>query len=248
MALEDLDISEDYAALDILREEHLHELVLDIEEYVNTRVKLNFQQIGIDVFGGTYVFNNDGVQTESPTLVEQVALKDETQSVTGSWTFTNTVGFQNTVSFTGLVNGSIQPRCRAYRATSNQTINDATATAVSLAAESYDIGTMHDNSTNPTRITIPSGTSGSYLFKGQVQFAANATGRREVYIYKNGSLIATNQVPSASAGFDTTVEISTQDNASAGDYYELYAYQNRGGTLDLVFGEFKTFFAAMKVW
>lgn len=249
MALEDLDVVENYLALKILRQVHLNAAMQSIEDFINTNVKLNFQQIGVDVFGPSYEFTNDGLASLATPLADLVAKLDDNETVTAPWTFDDTVSFNQLVLFFNLISSSYQPRVKAYRATSNQSIPDATPTAIALAAHSYDTTlALHNTGLNNTRITIPSGASGIYSFNAQANFSGNATGRREIYIYKNGSEIAKFNVPTASAGFDTTIQVHLQDESIAGDYYEMFVFQNSGGALDIEFGAEKTFFQAMKVW
>lgn len=248
MALTDLNVTENYTAYRILRQTHLNTAIANIEDYINDNINQNFQQLGLDVFGVLYEFNNDGLQSYTPSLIDRVAFLGENETVTGSWTFENTIGFSQVASFTNFINGSVQPRCLAYRVTSDQTIATATDTAISFGAEGFDLSSMHDNSTNPSRITIPSGAGGSYFFNGQVTFAANATGRREVAIFKNGTELARSIIPTAGAGYVAKLQVSAIDNASSGDYYELYVYQDSGGNLAAQFGQTKTFLSAMKAW
>jgi len=47
--------------------------------------------------------------------------------------------------------------------TSDVTITQNTATTVSWDAETFDTDAFHDNSTNPSRLTIPTGKAGKYL-------------------------------------------------------------------------------------
>ena len=54
--------------------------------------------------------------------------------------------------------------CGAYKQ-AQQTVSSTTA-ALTLTSEDYDTATMHDNSTNPARITIPSGGDGRYIVHG----------------------------------------------------------------------------------
>jgi hypothetical protein len=107
---------------------------------------------------------------------------------------------------------------------------------------------LHDNSTNPSRITIPSGGSGIYIFNAQVTFDNNNTGRREVYIYKNGSQIAVSKLFNPDATQDSVLTIFVQSPCSVSDYFEVFVYQNSGGALDVVQGQASTFFSALKVW
>src|SRR5687768_14942813 len=75
---------------------------------------------------------------------------------------------------------------KAYRA-GTQTLATATATAVNLATEEYDSDAFHDNATNNTRFTVPSGKAGKYALKGKVMFGADANGERVIWFRLNGT-------------------------------------------------------------
>lgn len=246
--ISDLVVTEDYTALTILKEDELQNQNTSIETWANTKVKLNLSQFILDVFGGSYVLNDDGIATLASPLADLAAKLADNETVTGAWTFSGATTFSNTVSSSSTFTSTGQNKCRAYRTTSAQAIATATATAISFGAESFDTGSMHDNSTNPTRITIPTGGSGVYVFNGQVQFAADATGYRDVMIYKNGSLVAKHRQIAASGSLTSDINVSFIDTANANDYYELYVYQNSGSDVDVNFGENITFFSALKVW
>lgn len=248
MALEDLDITENWQDLEVLFEEQLHTAMLDIENFINTNVKLNFQQLGLDVFGNTYEFNNDGVATLPTPLIDLIAQLDQDEEINGAWTFKDTVQFEQPISSSSTISSSAQPRTKAFRDVSNQSIPNNTFTAVNLNSEAYDIGSLHDNVVNPQRFTVPSGAGGSYSFKAQAVFAANNTGYRQAVIRKNGSLFAVVYDGAPSATADSSIQVAVDDEASVGDYYEFYVFQNSGGALDLLENVELTFFSCRKVW
>lgn len=242
-----LDITENYAALTILTEAELNEMVDSAEDYINEKIRLNLIQFASDVMDpATYVFNDDGVPTFATPLINLVGRLAENETVAGQWTFTDITTFNAAVNGTSVFTSTGQPRCRAYRPTINQTIANATPTALSLGAETYDVGAMHDIATNPNRITIPGGGSGIYNFTSQVTFVANNVGWREVRLYKNGSQVAIVKEFGPHATEQTVLNLTYQDSATVGDYYEIYVYQNSTGNLDIVFDVSN--FAAMKVW
>lgn len=240
--------TEDYAALNILTEAQLNSLAASVTAYFNNIVRNNMNQIALDVFGNTYSYNNNGIQTQTPFLAQAAALIADNEIITGNWAFNGTISFSNVVTSTSTFTSSGQQRVKTYLNTVNQTITNNIEEVISFNADSYDVGLMHDTGVNPNRITVPSGGTGLYAIVAQVRFDANATGRREVHLYKNGSKVATVLDVSASASFDSYLQIAYQDQGTAGDYYELYVYQNSGSSLDVVFGERNTFFCAMKVW
>lgn len=248
MALVNLDITENYAAFEILTEDQLNEAMQSIETFINTNIKLNFQQIGFDVFGNTYEYNNDGVQTVTPSLSEQVPFLDQDEEITGAWTFKDTVVFEQPVIFESTVSSSGQPRAKAFRDVSVQAIPDATSTAVILNAEVYDIGDLHDIVVNPGRMTIPSGMGGSYSFTAMVAFESSNVGLRYITITKNGSAIATIIEPNPDNTNFCYLQLQVDDEANVGDYYELRAFQSSGGDLSIIKNLDTTYFSCRKVW
>jgi len=247
MSLQTLTVTENYSALNILRFTQLTTAMTSIETWAAT-TNLDITQLAKDVFGSSYVFNNDGVQTLATALMDSTAKLADNETVQGSWTFSNTVAFDGVVTSTSTFTSSGQMRAKAYKLTSNQSIPDATATAITLNTEAYDVGSLHDTATNTSRLTIPSGGAGIYDFHGQATFAVNATGRREIYIYKNGSEVARTVQLTASASVQSLFQVSFQDTANVSDYYEMFVYQNSGGALDVVQGANVTYFSGMKVW
>jgi hypothetical protein len=87
-----------------------------------------------------------------------------------------------------------------------------------MAAENFDTDTMHDNSTNNTRITIK--TAGKYLIGGAVQTSSNtALGLR---ILLNGSTQIA-RLFQGNSGVTEGATISTLYDFSVNDYIELQA-------------------------
>lgn len=134
---------------------------------------------------------------------------------------------------------------RAYLATSAQSISNSTHTALQFNAESFDSNTLHDNSTNNTRLTIPTGMTGKWMFAGGAEFAANATGQRQITLKKNGTTFLTQSIQVATSAFDQEVLVIDVLSMTAADYMELHAYQTSGGSLNVNFGESKTFLTAI---
>jgi hypothetical protein len=121
------------------------------------------------------------------------------------------------------------------RKTANQSISNSTVTALSFDSENFDTDGFHDNSTNNTRITIPAGKGGKYLFTYLVRFAGNNSGRRDLALQINGTQGANFmrvQVNSDS-GLATIYNATCLLNLSAGDYVESIVIQTSGGALNV---------------
>jgi len=116
-------------------------------------------------------------------------------------------------------------------ASADTTIATGTLTAVAWNTEDFDTDGFHDNVTNNSRITIPSGKAGKYQVNAMIRWDDNATAQREILIYKNGAVIkqfsmaANNQYPS--------INLCVILNLSVSDYLQVYAYQTSGGTRNL---------------
>jgi hypothetical protein len=122
--------------------------------------------------------------------------------------------------------------CFLYK-NSDQTLSNGTDTLVTFNDEFFDTDGFHSTSTNTSRITIPTGKNGKYLFTFNINFAANSTGVRIVMFRKNGTSYYTATVPAGSAD-KARVQGSMVFDLVATDYIELAAEQNSGGNLNVL--------------
>ena len=144
----------------------------------------------------------------------------------------------STVSPTGLKWATVSSSptfvgCKVTAA-GNQSIANATAVYINFTSETFDTNTFHDNSTNNTRITIPSGKTGYYQIYGVAVFA-DASNGRQMWFYKNGAnpQLAKMIFP-APSGYDIGPYLSTVEYLTAGDYIEMGVYQVSGGAINVV--------------
>ena len=121
-----------------------------------------------------------------------------------------------------------------------QTISNNTATALNMAAEYFDTNSFHDNSTNNTRLTVPSGKAGKYFIRANAEWASNGTGQRQFRFYKNGALLAFTQQPAVSGSYG--MQLNYVFDLAAADYVEWYVLQTSGGNLDIYFSQDATAF------
>lgn len=190
MAIENISVVEEYQNDEVLIEEQLNTLASSIEDEVNAKALRNLEQLAADIFED-YTFTNDGTPSLVTPLSGSIAKHDEDETITGTWTFEEDVTLDgaNIVS-TGTFSSSAQQRVFTYKSASNQAIASATATAVTFDAEEYDVGPLHDVSLNSSRISIPSGGSGSYIIHGKVTFDGSKNGSRVLILYKNGAEVS----------------------------------------------------------
>ena len=116
--------------------------------------------------------------------------------------------------------------------TTTQTANGAVYTAITWNSENFDTDSFHSTSTNTSRITIPTGLGGKYLFSFFVNDAAGsypAGSLLQVALYKNGSIVSqTNQLFSGGQYFPTTGTFLF--DAAAADYFEVFVYRDTSAT------------------
>jgi len=111
----------------------------------------------------------------------------------------------------------------------DQTIPNSTSTIITWDQEDYDTDGMHDNVTNPSRITIK--TAGKYSIMAQFEWASNSTGKRIIDIVKN-SVVSGKANYLASGNSQHT--ISFVDAFAVDDILEVRVFQDSGGNLDFL--------------
>ena len=127
------------------------------------------------------------------------------------------------------------PAFSAYRATTNQSISNATTTKVQLNAEEFDTNSNFDSTTN-YRFTPT--VAGYYQMNGSVAFNVTTMNLCVLFIYKNGSAFKRGTYISATQSTDSVGVVSglIYFNGTS-DYAELYMYINATvGTPVLVAG------------
>lgn len=120
--------------------------------------------------------------------------------------------------------------CKAT-ASSGTSVSNSTWTAIAFNTEAFDTSGFHSTSTNNSRITIPTGKDGKYLFIGTGALVSGTSGRRFMAFYKNGVQQDTSFVePSGSTVM--AAQTSTLFDLVAGDYIELFIFQSTGSTIN----------------
>ena len=112
----------------------------------------------------------------------------------------------------------------------NQTINDATGTAVAFNSERWDTDTIHDTVTNNSYLTCK--TAGKYLIIFSAVFAA-CTSRIYFNIRLNGLTIIASTVGESSVSGILQTTCTTIYDLAVNDYVEAIVWQNSGGALAL---------------
>ena len=131
--------------------------------------------------------------------------------------------------------------CSIYNS-GNFASNNNTSTIMTFDSENFDTDALHSTSSNTSRITIPSGKGGKWLFVMNIGWnhtlGTTNAGAREITLKKNGSAIsaANKELVSGMGGGTTFVAFSQIVEAVATDYFEIEIYQNSGSNLTAVRG------------
>ncbi len=121
------------------------------------------------------------------------------------------------------------------RVTSLFSIPDDTNTAIEWNQEDFDTNAFHDTSTNNERLTVPSGSGGTYQVTGQLRMVGHTSGGtlRIVEIRLNGTTrIGQFTVPVLTDSSSVNISLQTSITVAlvATDYVELMGHQDSGGS------------------
>lgn len=123
--------------------------------------------------------------------------------------------------------------CRVRNTSGAQSVPNAAWTAITFAAEDIDTSGMHSTSTNPSRVTAP--VTGYYHVDGVIYWASGSPTQVQAAIRKNGSATALPGLRgkvNPTSGQDSIVRCAGVVLLNAGDYIELYGYQDSGAALN----------------
>jgi hypothetical protein len=116
--------------------------------------------------------------------------------------------------------------CRAYQS-NDTTIANSTNVIIGFNNENFDSNGFHDNSTNNSRMTIPTGYAGKYQVFANLSYDGSTASNRVVDILKNGSIVATTYSgQSTSNAFSCTINLAM--DLAVGDYVQVQTSQNTG--------------------
>ena len=153
-------------------------------------------------------------------------------------------------AFTGTVSGAGGVNTPAFYAHSDQvtTISASGSTKVSINTEIFDTAGAYSSS----RFTVPSGQAGKYFFHFSVGLNSG-TNINPVFpiLFVNGSENTNGtrirKYHNGSGGSIQTYAQSAFYNASAGNYFEVYFYQNAGSAKNTYNSSQDTFFFGYKI-
>lgn len=182
----------------------------------------------------TYTTNGDLVYGTGSSAITRLGIGSTSQvlTVTGGVPVWATPA-SGTAAFVG---------CSVYKS-ANTSIANATDTSITFDTESFDTDAFHSTVSNTERMTIPSGKSGKYLITAKSTYAANTSGYRGLYLYKNaGATLLSYNVTSYTVSHENNTILSYVADLVATDYIYLSTYQTSGGALNLNSGAALTTF------
>lgn len=202
---------------------------------------------GTGISGG----GTSGTVTITNSMATEITAKGDLIVGTGSATFDNLPVGTNGMTIvadsstaTGLkwaTPASSSPTfvgCSIYNSATFALTNN-TNTLLTMNSEFFDSNGFHDTTTNTARITIPTGYGGKYLVALAGKWEANSNGWRAVELYKNNaSLLSMIQIP-GNGTINAYNRASIIVSLAAGDYLELYGWQNSGSTISGYFREYE---------
>ena len=109
---------------------------------------------------------------------------------------------------------------------------NSTTTTMTFPTETIDTNTYHDNSTNNSRFTIPSGKAGYYEVSYNIMYEGQNSPATTLFflINVNGSQVSNYKGHSAAGAGEQNFPNTRILNLAVGDYVELKVWQNSGIT------------------
>jgi hypothetical protein len=171
----------------------------------------------------------DKIDPQSGTALE-IGTSGDTITVPSGATF-NVAG---TLQSGGAAVGNT-PMFHAYMS-GNQSISNSSNTKIAFDSERIDTDSAFDTSNN--RFTVPSGAAGKYLFTYWGKMGLDDGKILQLIMYKNGSELSAEETRanfySSGSGQQINAIGSFMDTAAVSDYYEVYVFQNNGGSVNLL--------------
>jgi len=133
------------------------------------------------------------------------------------------------------------PRVKAYKSAHQSIATGANGldplyggTRVTFDLEEFDTDAFHDLVTNNSRLTVPADLAGTYVIIAQGSWDTSSSGRKAVWIYRNGSRIAVAEANGDDGGLGLSFTCTTTVFLEEGDYIELFVRQDTGSPLNLL--------------
>lgn len=120
--------------------------------------------------------------------------------------------------------------CRVTKS-GTQSTGSGVLTAVTWDVETFDLGGFHESASNTARFTAP--VAGWYVVQACAEWAANATGQRDIFLRKNGTTDFARDKRQASAAGAAAASVNGLVQLDVNDIVEVYVLQNSGVNLNI---------------
>jgi len=161
------------------------------------------------------------VATGNATLVRQ-GVGTNGQVLTADSTQADGVIWATPASGSSFVGASI-------RNDSGTSVADSTTTTMPFPQETFDTSAFHDNTTNNSRFTVPSGKAGYYRITYTVLYEGYSSSHSVRLVYfLNGTQICLYKDACVGGVGEQNYFFSRTVNLAVGDYIELKLWQNSG--------------------
>jgi hypothetical protein len=123
------------------------------------------------------------------------------------------------------------PGCQATQGT--QSLANVTQVAVAYNGENWDTDSIHSNITNNSRFTVPANLDGTWRIEALVSFTASAGGTTRRVGFNVSALGVENgaSTPPQTVAFTADVYAAKEYVLSAGQWVEVFAFQDSGAPL-----------------
>lgn len=137
--------------------------------------------------------------------------------------------------------------------TTSVSFPQSTVISIPMSTTLYDTDGFWSSTANPERLSIPTGLDGNYLVSFGAAFSANALGHNSFYlgVYNSAGTLLVNyplkyHARKLGTGTDSGSTLVTGPiPMSGGDYVALSAYQDAGGTQNVL--EYRTYLGITKI-
>lgn len=119
-----------------------------------------------------------------------------------------------------------------------QIVATGTITQLTFDTETYDLSGYHSLVSNTGRLTIPAGHDGLFAVGLYATWDAQAGGGRRSFAIRHQGvtvIAAEEQAPNGTSTFPTFT-FDTTYRAAAGEYFDAYAFHDRGSNLGVITG------------
>lgn len=142
-----------------------------------------------------------------------------------------------TVALTSDITATAFVGCSIYKSAS-QTLTKGSQVIITFNSENYDTDSLHDTSSNTSRITIPTGKGGKWLFNWTL--GVQSSDQIFTSLYKNGSALTLGTIGNTFSGVQNTGGYSVRSlsgsvvlSLAAGDYIEFSVNISGSGSADV---------------